>query len=72
MDDPKILNKILGEKLWWRWVKDPKAQWASIWKEKYASTWQDNAHIRMFGIIKGSHIWNKAWENRGLVQKFSF
>ena len=22
--------------------------------------------------IKGSHIWNKAWENRGLVQENSF
>ena len=26
----------------------------------------------MSGIIKGSHIWNKAWENRGIVQKNSF
>ena len=26
----------------------------------------------MSGIIKGSHIWNKAWENRDIVQKNSF
>lgn len=26
----------------------------------------------MSGIIKGSHIWNKAWENRAIVQKHSF
>ena len=26
----------------------------------------------MFGNIKGSPIWNKAWENRTLVQKNSF
>eukprot|EP00253_Pinus_taeda_P011540 PITA_11540 len=26
LDDPEILSKVLGEKLWWRWVKDPKAQ----------------------------------------------
>ena len=26
----------------------------------------------MFGLIKGSHIWNKSWENRAIVQKRSF
>lgn len=72
MDDPEVLSKVLGEKLWWCWVNDPKAQWASIWKEKYAKTWQDNGHIRMIGVIKGSCIWNKAWDNKGLVQKNSF
>lgn len=68
LDDPDILSKDLGAKLWWHWVKEPKAQWAIIWKEKYASSWQSNDHIRMDGNIKGSHIWNKVWENRGLVQ----
>jgi len=59
-DDLEVLNKVLGEKLWWRWIKDSDAPWARIWKEKYASNWQTKDHIRMFGIIKGSHIWNKA------------
>ena len=72
LDDPEILRKVLGAKLWWHWVKDPKAQWASIWKVKYASSWQYNDHIRMSGNIKGSHIWNKAWENKGLIQNNSF
>eukprot|EP00253_Pinus_taeda_P009017 PITA_09017 len=27
LDNLEILNKALGAKLWWRWVKDPKAQW---------------------------------------------
>ena len=26
----------------------------------------------MFGLIKGSQIWNKAWEIRAIVQKHSF
>ena len=26
----------------------------------------------MSGLIKGSHIWNKAWENRAIFQKHSF
>jgi len=38
LDDQEILSKVLGVKLWWRWVKNPKAQWVSIWKKKYASS----------------------------------
>lgn len=34
LDDIEILGKVLGAKLWWRWVNDPKAQWGKIWKEK--------------------------------------
>eukprot|EP00253_Pinus_taeda_P001505 PITA_01505 len=30
LDNPEILNKALGAKLWWRWVKDSKSQWARI------------------------------------------
>jgi len=37
LDNLEILNKALGAKLLWRWVKDPKSQWASIWKEEYAN-----------------------------------
>lgn len=72
LDDPEALSQVLRVKLWWHWVKDMKAQWAKILKEKNARTWKDNDLIRMSGIIKGSHIWNKAWVNRGLVQKNSF
>eukprot|EP00253_Pinus_taeda_P019056 PITA_19056 len=68
----EVLSRALGAKLWWKWVKDPKAQWASIWTEKYANTWDNNNHIRMSRNIKGLYIWNKAWENRGLVQNNSF
>lgn len=72
MDDLEILSKVLREKIWWCRVKELEARWAIIWKEKYASSWQNNDHIRMDGNIKGSHIWNKAWENKGLVQENSF
>eukprot|EP00253_Pinus_taeda_P028200 PITA_28200 len=30
LDNLEILSKVLGAKLWWHWVKDLKAQWASI------------------------------------------
>eukprot|EP00253_Pinus_taeda_P026549 PITA_26549 len=44
LDDLEILSKVLGEKLWWCWVKDLKAQWAGIWKGKegdLALFWED-------------------------------
>jgi len=67
-----MLNKVLGAKLWWRWLKDSASPWAKIWKQKYANNWKERDHIRMSGLIKGSHIWNKSWENRAIVQKHSF
>lgn len=67
LDGQEILSNVLGVKLWWRWVKEPGAQWANTWKAKYVSSWQTSELIRMLGNIKGSHIWNKALENRGLV-----
>ena len=67
LDDPEILSKALGAKLWWQWVKDPEAQWEKIWKEKYPHRWKNNNLIRMSGYNKGSHVWNKAWNNMGLV-----
>eukprot|EP00253_Pinus_taeda_P019331 PITA_19331 len=72
LDDPEILSKALGAKLWWQWVKDLEAQWASIWKEKYANSWHSSELIRMKGNRKGSPIWNKAWEKKGVVQNNSF
>ena len=72
MDDQEILSKVLGAKLWWRWVQNPKTQWENIWKEKYVISWQTSDLVRMLGNIKGSYIWNKAWENRILVQDNSF
>ena len=72
LDDPEILSKVLGVKLCWCWVKYQEAQWAIIWKEKYSSTWKNNDHIRMSRNIKSSHIWNKAWDNQGLVKGNSF
>lgn len=37
-DDQEILNKVLGAKLWWKWVQEPRSIWARVWKEKYASS----------------------------------
>eukprot|EP00253_Pinus_taeda_P002045 PITA_02045 len=67
-----ILNRVLGAKIWWRWLKDIQAPWEKLWKHKYASKWKEENLIRMTGQVKGSTIWNRAWENRALVQNHSF
>jgi len=72
LHDSNILSKVLGPKLWWRWLKEIRNPWAKLWKQKYAMDWQETDHITMAGHIRGSQIWNKAWENRALVQKHSF
>jgi len=41
-------------------------------KKEYAQNWQERDCIRMYGLIKGSHIWNLAWKNRDIVQQHSF
>jgi len=33
LDDPETLNKVLGEKLWWRWLKESTSPWVKIWKQ---------------------------------------
>eukprot|EP00253_Pinus_taeda_P006678 PITA_06678 len=72
LDDQEILSKVLGAKLSWRWVQRQETQWENIWKKKYASSWKNSDLIRMLGNTKGSYIWNKAWENRRLIQENSF
>lgn len=62
--DPRIINRVIGTKIWWRWLKEIQAPWAKIWKHKYASEWQEENLIRMIGHDKGFAIWNRAWENR--------
>eukprot|EP00253_Pinus_taeda_P033863 PITA_33863 len=72
LHDCETLSKVLGEKLWWRWLKESATPWAKLWKQKYANNWQERDHIWMSGHTKGSHIWNSAWENRAMVQKHNF
>eukprot|EP00253_Pinus_taeda_P033036 PITA_33036 len=30
LDDQEILSKVVGAKLWWRWVQNPETQWEKI------------------------------------------
>lgn len=33
--DPETLNKVLGAKLWWHWLRKGNDLWKAIWKTKY-------------------------------------
>jgi hypothetical protein len=70
--DPGKLNQVMGAKMWWRWLKTPTALWVQIWKQKYAPNTQADQLIRHNDQIQGSNIWNTAWKNRELVQKYAF
>ena len=72
LQDLDTLSKVLGAKLWWRWLKEMGKPWAKLQKYKYTKDQQERDHIRMTRHIRGSHIWNNAWENRALVPKHSF
>jgi len=37
LHDPGILNRVIGTKIWWRWLKEIQAPWEKLWKHKYAS-----------------------------------
>lgn len=69
---PKTLSRVSKDKLWWRRFKESTTPWVKLWKQKYEKNWKERDQIQMSGCIKGSHIWNIAWENRGIVQKHSF
>lgn len=46
--------------------------WAKLCKQKYAMNWQEMKLIRMTRQVEGSQVWNRAWENKALVQKHCF
>jgi len=72
LSDPEKLNQVMGDKLWWRWVKHPIEIWAQIWKNKYALMTRLEQQIRFNDQIQGSNIWNMTWLNRQLVHKYVF
>jgi hypothetical protein len=70
--DPGKLNQVMGAKIWWRWLKNPTAAWAQLWRRKYAPLSAEDQLIRHNEHIQGSNIWNTAWQNRTLVQNHAF
>ena len=58
--DPKVLNKVLGEKLWWRWMRRGNDLWKKIWTQKYNMPATTVEILRMEETPKGSTIWELA------------
>jgi hypothetical protein len=70
--DPGNLNNVMGEKIWWRWLKHPEELWAQLWRKKYTPQTLQEQLIRLEEQIQGSNIWNAAWRNHPLIQKHAF
>lgn len=72
LQDPSMINRAYGAKLWWKWLKEPNLPWAKHWKEKYAPKYSSQNLIRMQENPEGSPIWNLARNNRKIIQEHSF
>jgi exonuclease III len=70
--DPGKMNKIMGAKIWWRWLQNPQELWARLWKHKYAPATHQNQLVRFNEQMPGSNIWTTAWRNRPLIQQHAF
>jgi len=70
--DPEIINKILGAKLWWRWVQGGNDIWKRIWNQKYNMPETVEGRLRAEEIPKGSSIWELASQNRDTVKDYAF
>jgi len=70
--DPEMLNKVLGEKLWWQWMKGGNDLWKRIWTQKYNMPATTAEILRVEEIPKGSSIWELASQNRNIVNNYAF
>ena len=67
--DPKVMLKIQGAKVWWRWVNHTSKPWAKIWHIKYARDGPIQPLIRFNESQSGSPIWLKALAGKNIVQE---
>lgn len=72
MRDPKKLNKVLGAKLWWRWLRGGNDIWKAIWTHKYNMPNTPEEILRLEDTPKGSTIWDLARQNRDIIGKHAF
>jgi hypothetical protein len=59
LQDLVLLNQVMGEKTWWRWLKHLRNLRVKIWKNKYACTMEDSDLIRWNEKFNRSLILNK-------------
>eukprot|EP00253_Pinus_taeda_P015299 PITA_15299 len=65
--DPSKLNKILGAKLWWHWLRGGNDLWKQLWRYKYNMPSSPEEIYRIQEIPRGSNIWELASQNRDIV-----
>ena len=70
--DPGKLNRVLGEKLWWQWLKGGNDLWKEIWRHKYNMPSTTEDIYRLEETLKGSDIWDLARHNRDIVERNAF
>eukprot|EP00253_Pinus_taeda_P014645 PITA_14645 len=70
--DPETLNRVLGAKLWWRWLSGGNYLWKTIWRIKYRMPASQVDILRQQEIPKGSVIWELATQNCDLISKHTF
>ena len=70
--DPGILNKVLGVKLWWRWMRGGNDLWKRIWTQKYHMASTTEGILRLEETPKGSTIWELASQSRNIINNYAF
>eukprot|EP00253_Pinus_taeda_P007926 PITA_07926 len=70
--DPEVLNKVIGAKLWWRWLQGGTDVWKKIWDYKYNMPEQIEEKLKIQNTPQGSSIWNLASQNRELIKQYAF
>lgn len=70
--DPETLNRVLGAKFWWRWLRAGNDLWKKIWRTKYNMPNSTLEILRQQITPKGSSIWDLACLNRDLVEQQAF
>lgn len=72
LQDPKIANKVMSAKIWWRWVNHKEEPLAKFWHHKYAQGMPKKSLIHYEGQCTGSPIWQAANTNISLIQNHRF
>eukprot|EP00253_Pinus_taeda_P016827 PITA_16827 len=70
--DPEKLNKVLGAKLWWQWLREGNDLWKAIWRLKYNMPDTTVDILRQRETPKGSTIWDLTRQNRDIVENHIF
>lgn len=70
--DPYTLNKLMGGKLWWRWMKGGGDLFKIIWSQKYNMPTNTEDLLGLEEAPRGSTIWNLASQNRDIISKHAF